>query len=270
MKTLAQQLNIGFDSMVFIDDDPMNRQLMREVASEVLTIELPEDPALYARALLTLNDFEVLSLTTEDRERGQMYAQERQRKELATEVMDIKSFIKNLGIKVTIGQADSFTMPRISQLTQRTNQFNFTTKRYTVEALNHLVEKENARIYWLKASDRFGDYGIVGVAIILEDGGKWHLDTYLMSCRILGRGVEKSFVYYLAREAYKRGISEITAEFKTSEKNAPAEEFFNCVFTDFISQEDGTKIGKIATEIINANKPQDIEILDEKGEIINE
>lgn len=262
MKELAAELNIGLDSIVFIDDDPVNRQLMREVLPEVLSVEMPSDPAMYGRALLTLNDFEMLTLTQEDRERGQMYAQERQRRDVAEAEVDMHSFIKNLDLKVSIRLADSFTTPRISQLTQRTNQFNMTTRRYNVKDIGRLVEKEKARVYGLSAKDRFGDYGLVGVAIILPAGPKWRLDTYLMSCRILGRGIEKAFLSHLAKEAVKENIKEIIGEFIPSAKNKPAEKFFNTTFSEIIKKENGLQTGIIATKDVAAKWPEEIQLVE--------
>lgn len=262
MKELAAELNIGLDSMVFIDDDPVNRQLMRDVLPEVLTVNMPSDPAMYGRALLTLNDFEMLTLTQEDRERGQMYAQERQRRDVAEAEVDMHSFIKNLDLKVSIRLADSFTTPRISQLTQRTNQFNMTTRRYNVEDIGRLVEKEKACVYGLSAKDRFGDYGLVGVAIILPAGPKWRLDTYLMSCRILGRGIEKAFLSHLAKEAVKENIKEIIGEFIPSAKNKPAEKFFNTTFSEIIKKENGLQTGIIATKDVAAKWPEEIQFVE--------
>ena len=262
MRELAIELNIGLNSMVFIDDDPVNRQLVQDVLPEVLTVDMPSDPAMYGRTLLMLNDLEMLTLTWEDKKRGEMYAQEKWRRKVAEVEVDLRSFIKNLDLKVSIQLADSFTIPRISQLTQRTNQFNMTTRRYNVEDIGRLVEKEKARAYGLSAKDRFGDYGLVGVAIILPAGPKWRLDTYLMSCRVLGRGIEKAFLSHLAKEAVKENIREIIGEFIPSAKNKPAENFFNTTFSKIIKKENGLQTGIIATKDVAAKWPEEIQFVE--------
>jgi FkbH-like protein len=217
---------------------------------------------MYGRTLLSLNDFETPTLTQEDMKRGQMYAQERRRRKTAEVKMDLKEFMKSLDLKVLIKLADNFTIPRISQLTQRTNQFNLTTRRYNIEDINRLITTQKAHVYSLNATDRFGDYGLVGVAIILPEDGKWQLDTYLLSCRILGRNIEKAFLAYIAKEAAKKNVGRIIGSFIPSAKNKPAEQFFHTMFSQVIKEEDGTYQGQIDARALAASWPEEIQLVE--------
>ena len=130
LKEISKELNIGLSSIVYFDDDPVNRELIRSIMPEVLTVELSNDPSLYAQSLTELNDFNILQITEEDFNRGQMYTQQKSRIELENNISNLDDFLQHLEIKVNIKNASNFTIPRISQLTLKTNQFNLTTKRY--------------------------------------------------------------------------------------------------------------------------------------------
>ena len=145
LKEIAQELNIGLDSIVFIDDDPVNRDFVRETLPEVLTIELPKDPSLYVSTLTELNDFHVIKITEEDKQRGKMYTQQRKRVESEKNSASFEEYLKQLDIKIHIKKADEFTIPRISQLTLKTNQFNLTTKRYQEKDIKNFSQ-DNKKI----------------------------------------------------------------------------------------------------------------------------
>ena len=130
MKEISQEINIGLDSIVYFDDDPVNRDFVRSMLPQILTVELANDPSLYVPTLIELNDFNVLKITKEDEQRGKMYSQQRKRIELKNNVNDFQEYLKKLNIKIHIKNANEFSIPRISQLTLKTNQFNLTTNRY--------------------------------------------------------------------------------------------------------------------------------------------
>jgi FkbH-like protein len=133
MIDIAKELNFGLDYLVYFDDDPVNRDFMKSSLPDVLTVELPNDPSQYAIILKNMKEFNVLKITDEDAKRGQMYVQQKNRQEFERSVTNLDEFLKQLKLKVKIKEADKFSIPRISQLTLKTNQFNLTTKRYQEE-----------------------------------------------------------------------------------------------------------------------------------------
>jgi len=226
MKEISADLNFGLENFVFIDDDPINREFMKSRLPQVLTVELPKDPSKYAKVLEEMNDFNVLKITDEDTKRGLMYSQQKERKELEKSSSNLQDFLKNMELKVIIKKADSFTIPRISQLILKTNQFNLTTKRYQLEDIQRFSQDDNMIIGCAQVEDKFGDNGITGVFIVQKNSTKeWVLDTFLLSCRVMGREVEKSLLGYIVKKAKEHGIEKIKAKFIPTQKNKPVEDF---------------------------------------------
>jgi len=232
MKEIADELNIGLDSMVFFDDDPINREYMRMNLPQVFTVELPPDPSHYAVLIQSMNEFNVWKITDEDTKRGKMYAQQHERKKLETSTPNLEEFLKQLELRVSIKKADPFTIPRISQLTLKTNQFNLTTKRYQEEDIARFVSDDKYLVGSAQVEDKFGDNGITGVFIVRKDTPKeWSIDTFLLSCRVMGREIEKGILGHIIKEAKKSGVEKIKAQFIPSKKNKPIENFLpNCGF----------------------------------------
>lgn len=226
MKSIAGQLNIGLDSLVFFDDDPFNRDLVRKSLPEVTVVELPEDKSLYLETLMRLNDFNTLQITDEDKNRGKMYIWEQKRQELEKSVSNIDEFVKSLKVRVKIEQANEYSIPRISQLTQKTNQFNMTTRRYLEDQIRMFNCDEKYSVLSMVVTDKFGEYGLTGVMIIEKEGLEWIIDNFLLSCRVLGRKVEEFVLEYLIQEARRNKINRLIGEFIKTEKNAPAENFY--------------------------------------------
>lgn len=225
-KSLAEEMHIGLDSFVFFDDDKVNRELVSTVLPEVTVVDLPQDPALYVKTLMELDAFHILQLTGEDHERGKMYAQERQRKMLSETATDLTEYLHSLQMVVTIERASHLTIPRISQLTQKTNQFNMTTRRYTEEEIARMVQSNQYLVVSLRAEDKFGDNGTVGVAIVEKGNPAWRIDTFLLSCRVIGRRIEETLLAYLSQAARRAGAVQLIGEFISTGKNNPAEGFY--------------------------------------------
>jgi len=225
IKEIAQELNIGLDSMVFMDDDPVNRVLVRKELPGVFVVDMPADPAYYCATLMGVDSFDTLQITEEDKKRGIMYAQERRRSELGKTASNIDDFLKSLMMKITIEKASKHAIPRISQLTMKTNQFNMTTKRYSEQDIINMISSKKFLIATIRAEDTFGDNGIVGLAIV-KKGTIWYIDTFLLSCRVIGRKIEDTLLQYIYRNARKEGASAITAGFISTKKNAPAGGFY--------------------------------------------
>ena len=228
MKEIAEEINIGLDSIVFFDDDPRNCEIMKTALPEVLTINLPKDPSLYLPLIQNMNDFNVLKITNEDKKRGQMYYQQKQRSELKNETVNLEKYLEKLETKVTIKNADQVTIPRISQLTMKTNQFNLTTKRYSEEEIRHMMNDSQMKIISVQVEDKFGDNGITGACIIkLKNKKEWYIDTFLLSCRVIGREIERAIMSFIINEARERGLETIIAEFIPTKKNSPTENFLD-------------------------------------------
>lgn len=226
MKEIAQELNIGLDSIVYFDDDPINRELMSKAIPQIKTIDLPDDPSLYASTLMQINDFNTLVMTNEDRNRGEMYREEHKRTELKRSSSNLEDFLKQLEIRVTMKKANNFTIPRIAQLTLKTNQFNLTTRRYQEEDVETLSQDHTKLIGCAQTQDKFGDNGITGVYIVNKNhvDKEWFIDTFLLSCRVMGRGIEDAMMGYILSKAKEEGVIKVKAEFIPTKKNKPCEQ----------------------------------------------
>ncbi len=238
LQTIAKEINLGADSLVFFDDDKVNREWVEKALPQVVVAPMPEDPALYSSMLLSMNDFNTLQLTEEDKARGEAYATDRLRVELKKEI-NIEDYLKSLETVVTLEPADSFTIPRIAQLTQKTNQFNMTTRRYLEQDIQGFVSGGKAAVWPFRVKDKFGDLGIIAVAIAEKNGKTWELDSFLMSCRVLGRKIEDTIFAYAAQEAKKAGASVLRGKFIKTEKNVPAQTFYKDHGFRLVSEKDG-------------------------------
>lgn len=239
IRELAEELNIGLDSMLFIDDDASNRALVRQALPEVGVLELPEDPALYIHTLTHVSDFNRLQMTSEDRMRGALYAAERQRAEAKRASVDLESFLESLQMQVSVLACDAFTKPRIAQLTQKTNQFNATTKRYTQDDIERMLQSGCYTVTCFHAKDRFGDYGIIGLYIVEREAEVWSIDTFLMSCRVIGKGVEYAMMAHLIDAATSANMKQILGTYLQTKKNVPMKDFFRtCGFLPDDSDDD--------------------------------
>ena len=246
LKQIAEEINIGLNSIAFFDDDKINRERIKQEFPEVLTIEVPDDPSQFSLILKNLNDFNVLQRTDEDIKRGQMYAQQRERRELKKSISNLDDFLEQLDIKVKMKNSNEFLIPRISQLTLKTNQFNLTTRRYQEEEIRNFTNDHKFIVGCAQVLDKFGDNGITGVYIINKQDKIWSIDTFLLSCRIMGRGVENGILSQILIDAKHNGVEEIRANFIPTQKNKPAENFL----PDFGFQKEGDNwIYKLNNEI---------------------
>jgi FkbH-like protein len=227
MQKIAEQINIGLDTIVFIDDNPAERQMMRQLLPQVETIEMPADPSLFARTLRETGCFTRAYLTEEDKNRGQIYAAQRQRDQFQQSCATLEDFLKSLEMVVSIRPAGKDDIKRVAQLTQRTNQFNLTTRRYTEADIAAMAQNPNWRIYVLGLKDKFGDNGTVGLALVEIQPKQWRIDTFLMSCRVIGRQVEDALVDRICRDATKAAGTSISAEYIPSAKNSLVAGFWN-------------------------------------------
>ena len=228
IKEIAEKLNIGLESIVFIDDNPAEREWVRHTLPEVSVPDFPSQPYLYPEFAKTLTDnyFSTYRLTDEDLSKTQQYKQNAERQNFQSCFEDYDSYLRNLEIKLTIEPMDNFNIVRMAQMTQKTNQFNLTTHRYTETDLLSLAQK-GAWIVGLRAKDRFGEYGMTGLAIMEINGNKAIIDTLLLSCRILGKKIEEDFLHHLLLKLKDKGISNVEATYCKTTKNAQTADFYD-------------------------------------------
>lgn len=259
LKHIALELNISLDSLVFIDDDAMNRDLVKTQLPEVVVPDFSFPPEEYSHALLNINEFHALSLTKEDKQRGEMYAAERLRKEVQSEALSAEDYIASLDIHLDIHLNDEKLMTRLSQMTQKTNQFNLTTIRQTEVQLTELI-KNGALVYSSDIHDKFGAYGttIMGILRPLSDS-EVILDNMLMSCRVMGRDVEFVFFDAIVDDLQRRGYSKIHASYIRTAKNAPAAEYLqNIGGVQAITTDEG--IEKYVVDLVKLGHKKDRKI----------
>ncbi|TVR67025.1 MAG: HAD-IIIC family phosphatase [Gemmatimonadales bacterium] len=226
---LAQELNLGLDSFVFIDDNPSERGRVREALPQVLVPEWPSDPLRYAATLRSMDVFDLPSLNREDRERAQMYAAERQRKEARSSVGSVDEWLRSLEIRVTAEPLSETNLPRAAQLLNKTNQMNLSTRRMTEGELERWTTEPLHRLWTLRVEDRFGDYGLTGiVSLALEpEAARARIVDFVLSCRVFGRQVEETMVHLALEAAREEGSAELVATLVPTEKNAPCRTFWS-------------------------------------------
>ena len=227
IREIAKRLNIGLDSLVFVDDNPFERNLVRAELPMVAVPELPDEPALYARCLAEAGYFEGVGVTDEDRERTRQYQANAARESFQTEATDLESYLRGLEMQLVWRRFDRIGMARIVQLINKTNQFNLTTRRYTQAEVEQVVEDERAFGLQLRLLDRFGDNGIIAIVIgRVDEAGIALIDTWLMSCRVLGRGVEQATLNLAAAEARRLGGRLLIGEYRPTAKNSMVREHY--------------------------------------------
>lgn len=240
LRQIADDLNIGLDGIVFIDDSEFEVNLIRQTLPEVEVVHLPKEKTVeYRKILASFGLFETLTISAEDKKRGMMYHDEMKRHQLHSQITDLITYYKTLGMVVDICFADEFATPRIAQLTQKTNQFNLTTRRYYDADIKHYAKDSFTDVIYIKLRDQFGDYGIVGACIVRYEDKKAIIDTFLLSCRVLGRSIEDIFILYVLRKANQRGCKIVEGEYIRTRKNNQVEFFYiNQGFKEITSGKD--------------------------------
>lgn len=226
IRFIQQVLNIGFDSMVFLDDNPFERNLVRSELPEVTVPELPEDPAHYLSFVEELNLFETSSFSSEDSGRTKKYQEEADRAKLKQNFGSIADYLQSLEMKGTFADFDSFHVPRLAQLSQRSNQFNLRTVRYDEQQIKDIIASENRLGYYVKLEDKFGEYGLISFLILDVQEHALFIDTWIMSCRVLKRDVEKYVLNKVVEKARELGKSKIVGEYLPTPKNALVKEHY--------------------------------------------
>jgi FkbH-like protein len=226
LREIAQELNLGVDALAFLDDNPIERQQVRSALPEVFVLDLPADAMEFARAVRDCPVFERLRVSTEDRQRGAMYQSQRERQHLEQTITTREDFYRSLQQEAEISPLTRASLGRVAQLTNKTNQFNLTTRRYSEQQIAELADTPGWNCFSLRVRDRFGDNGLVGVAITHQQGDTSEIDTFLLSCRVIGRTLETAFLSFLAGHARAQGAHRLQGWFLPTPKNAPARDFY--------------------------------------------
>jgi FkbH-like protein len=227
LRKIQARLNIGFDSMVFLDDSPFERNLVRELIPEILVPELPEDPAQYVRFLSELNLFETSTHSGLDGQRNLRYQEQDRREGARAQGQDLDAYLAGLDTEADISPFLPGNLSRIVQLIQRSNQFNLTTRRHSEAECRKFMEPASPRAaFSIHLRDRFGDFGLIGVVMLERHGATLEIDTFLMSCRVLQRGVEQLAMNHIFALAREQGASQVAGLYLPTGKNALVEGFY--------------------------------------------
>lgn len=253
IRQIALDLNIGLDSLVVIDDSEFELNLIKRILPEV---ELIHNPIVgntdLRERLLACGHFESLTVTEEDRKRGKMYRAQAMRSKLLTEASDLDDYYESLEMIVEICFADDFSIPRIAQLTQKTNQFNLTTRRYSEADIRAIVGSSSANVISLRVKDRYGDLGIVGVCILLYESDGAFIDTMLVSCRALGRKVEDVFLNQAMLLARIAGCARVIGTYIPTNKNMQVKDYYTR--SGFVEISSNDNSCKFAMELVGLLK----------------
>jgi FkbH-like protein len=236
---IARELNIGLNSIAFFDDNPVEREWITKQIPDVRVIQAPEDPMLYSKALLDSRLFDKVNLTSEDKSRAEMYKHEKRRSEFHVKSKSVDDFLRGLEMSVKIGLVENITLSRVEQLINKTNQYNLTCRRHTAKDIKNIISRGGIAI-WISVKDKFGDSGIVGTAIAKKQSNdEWIIDTFLLSCRVIGRKLESVLLYYLCKLVKdKQGVI-LYGEYVPTSKNSLINDFFvKFNFKEITNQED--------------------------------
>ena len=233
LRDMARDLNLGLDSFVMVDDSPFETNFIREQLPEVTVLQVPERLSEYPQILReNLGLFYNLSSTAEDAKKAGMYKEQEKRERSKKDFASIKDYLTSLGMKMTIYQDDKSIIPRMSQMTQKTNQFNLTTRRYTERDIENFIEDKRTNVFAFSISDKFGDSGLTGLAVVrIGDDNCGIVDSFLMSCRVIGRDAEFAFMNCLIDHLKARNVQLVRAQYIKTSKNEQVMDFFDqCSF----------------------------------------
>ncbi len=249
LKRIAASLNIGLDSILFIDDSDFEINYIREKLPMVRTLQVPRQRSQYPQAFReALNLFFQLRQTEEDQSRLQMYREQEHREEERLRHNTLEDYLRSLSLCITLPSDITSLVPRIAQLTQKTNQFNLTTCRYTEPEIHAFIANPDMQVIPIHVSDRFGDSGITGLAIIRKEGSETLIDTLLMSCRIIGRNLELSFADLIMQKLKEKGVKKAIGYYKPTTKNGQVAGFYEKLGFSLIEENEQEKRYDIMTE----------------------
>ena len=259
LQQIASELNIGTDSLVFIDDNPAECSLVTQMMPEVKTIQLPSDPATYPKLLDQLNEFEKVQILQDDLAKAVQYTQNEERKKFQQQTGDMESYLESLGTEIKLWEALEENLPRVHQLFSKTNQFNLTTIRHSMAEVEEFCQSDSYDLTVISARDRFGEIGIIAIYLIdLNREPLLDINSLIMSCRAMGRGIETAIINHLKTKYLinKRGIQMISTYIPT-QKNKPVLDLFEKQGFKLASKDkEGTKkytLKSESAELINSS-----------------
>jgi FkbH-like protein len=250
IRAIANELALGLDSFVFLDDNPAERALIRREIPEVAVPELDSDPASYPRTLAAAGYFEAIGFSEEDRSRAEMYQANSRRLSLQGQNADLGSYLRSLEMSIVFSPFDRTTRARVTQLINKSNQFNLTTRRYTESQVERAEHDPSAMTLHVRLLDKFGDNGIISIVICrAERPGTWIIDTWLMSCRVLGRRVEQAVLGELLTQARAAGVETLEGVYIPTERNEMVRDHYAKLgFTLVREGQDGSTTWWIGTD----------------------
>ena len=249
ISAIARELSLGLESIVFVDDNPVERDLVRTMLPEVAVPEMPTDPALYTRTLSAAGYFEIARFSNEDRERAKYYQGNSKRAALQQQVGDLDKYLASLNMEIVFQPFDEIGTARISQLIMKSNQYNLTTRRYSEADVRRMAEDPNCFALQVRLIDAFGDNGMISVVICRSLGeSELEIDTWLMSCRVLGRRVEHMVLRELLAHATRNKIQRLRGVYIPTERNKLVEDHYEKLGFSLINRaEDGSSFWSIET-----------------------
>lgn len=248
LRRIAQELNLGLDSIVFVDDNPAEIEIVKQFVPEIETIWLGPDPAEYASQLLNCRFFEPRSITADDLKRGEQYQQQAARAQALSAGTDMESYLASLEMHSIISEFTPVDVPRISQLINKSNQFNVTTRRRSEAEVEALLTDANHYAFSVRLADKFGDNGLISVVIVRVEGAAAIVDTWLMSCRVLKRQMEDEVVNEMVRLAKLRGCSTVIGHYLPTEKNGMVRDLFPRMGFELVEETPERTTWQLATE----------------------
>jgi FkbH-like protein len=257
LKAIADELSLGIDSLVFLDDNPVERGLVRKLIPEVAVPELPDDPALYARTLAAAGYFEAVSFAEEDLKRAGFYQDNARRATLKKQTGGVDAYLESLDMTITFQPFDATGRARITQLINKSNQYNLTTRRYTEPEVAEAEQDPCVFTLQTRLGDIFGDNGMISVVICRQaTEGVWEIDTWLMSCRVLGRKVEQMVLGEILRHAHAAGIRKLHGAYKPTGRNKLVIDHYSKLgFTKVAEEESGLTSWELA---VDTAKPETV------------
>lgn len=238
LRKIAHELNIGIDSLVFFDDNPAEREIVKQFVPEVHVVDVPTDPALYVLQMEKEQPFEWMQITKEDLERTDSYSGNQKRQQLQESFVNYDEYLKALDMKGEAARVQQGDVARFAQLINKSNQFNLRTIRYAEADVQQMLADENVCCLYGKLSDRYSNYGIISCVILRKENEICFIDTWVMSCRVLKRGVESMMFEGILKAATEMGCISMKAEYIRTKKNQMVESFYESLGFDLLETKD--------------------------------
>lgn len=255
IERIAAALDLGLEALTFVDDNPYEREQVRAALPAVDVLELPEDPSGYAAALAAYPYFEISAFTAEDRDRGRQYQARGAARQLEQQSTSLADYQARLNMVATVGPVIDVNLDRVVQLINKTNQFNLTTRRRNREEVIALLDRPDVELLQFRLRDCFADHGLVAVAIGVDHGAAFEIDTLLMSCRVIGRGLERVIVNELAERAGARGCPALEAWYRATERNGLVRDLYAGLGFEQVEAEQGGALWRRATSVATDDVP---------------